>query len=225
MKLYDQVIFGEFVDRPNRFIANVITERGMERCHVKNTGRCAELLVRGARVTLSVSGKEERKTRCDLVAVQKGNRYINMDSQAPNRAAREAMERIFPGLTLLRPETVYGASRFDFYLEQGDKRSFVEVKGVTLEKNGAVLFPDAPTARGAKHVRELASCVQNGLGACLLFVVQMRDVEYLSPNWDTDPEFSSALRDARDAGVQIMAYDCLVTPDGMALRRPVEIRL
>ena len=134
MKLYDQVICGEFLSRPNRFIANVRTESGLEVCHVKNTGRCRELLLPGAQVTLSVSDQKNRKTRCDLVAVQKGDLYINMDSQAPNRAAAEAMPRLFPGLTLLRPEAAFGESRLDFYLEQGEKRTFVEVKGVTLEE-------------------------------------------------------------------------------------------
>ena len=193
MKLYDQVIFGEFIARPNRFIANVRTESGLEVCHVKNTGRCRELLLPGAQVTLSVSDQKNRKTRCDLVAVQKGDLYINMDSQAPNRAAAEAMPRLFPGLTLLRPEAAFGESRLDFYLEQGDKKTFVEVKGVTLEENGIALFPDAPTERGVKHLKELENCVKAGYGAALLFVIQMQGVSRFMPNRKTHPAFAEAL--------------------------------
>ncbi len=225
MKLYDQVICGEFLSRPNRFIANVRTESGLEVCHVKNTGRCRELLLPGAQVTLSVSDQKSRKTRCDLVAVQKGNLYINMDSQAPNRAAAEAMPRLFPGLTLLRPEAAFGESRLDFYLEQGDKKTFVEVKGVTLEENGIALFPDAPTERGVKHLKELENCVKAGYGAALLFVIQMQGVSHFMPNRKTHPAFAEALLHAQAANVALMAYDCLVAPDSMTLRAPVPIYL
>lgn len=225
MKLYDEVIFGAFISRPNRFIARVETEAGVETCHVKNTGRCAELLTPGARVTLAVSGNQSRKTRCDLVAVEKGPIYINMDSQAPNRAAAEALPRLFPGLTLLRPETAFGASRLDFYLEANGKKTFVEVKGVTLEENGVALFPDAPTQRGIKHLKELETALRSGYGAALLLVIQMRGVKRFSPNWKTHPAFGDALIHAREAGVRLMAYDCLVTPDSMTLRAPVPIVL
>ena len=217
MKLYDQVICGEFLSRPNRFIANVRTESGLEVCHVKNTGRCRELLLPGAQVTLSVSDQKNRKTRCDLVAVQKGDLYINMDSQAPNRAAAEAMPRLFPGLTLLRPEAAFGESRLDFYLEQGDKKTFVEVKGVTLEENGIALFPDAPTERGVKHLTELENCLKAGYGAAILFVIQMKGPRLFRPNWATHPAFGEALAHAKRAGVTLLAYDCLVTPDSMTL--------
>ena len=225
MKLYNEVLTGTFLRRPNRFIAHVQTEDGLEICHVKNTGRCAELLVPGADVTLSVGTNPNRKTRCDLVAVQKGPLYINMDSQAPNRAAAEAMPRLFPGLTLLRPEAVFGASRLDFYLEQGEKKTFVEVKGVTLEENGLALFPDAPTERGIKHLKELENCLRAGFGAAVLFVIQMRGVSCFSPNRKTHPAFADALLHAREAGVQVMAYDCCVTEDSMTVRDPVPIRL
>ena len=225
MKLYNEVLTGTFLRRPNRFIAHVQTEDGLEICHVKNTGRCAELLVPGADVTLSVGTNPNRKTRCDLVAVQKGPLYINMDSQAPNRAAAEAMPRLFPGLTLLRPEAVFGASRLDFYLEQGEKRTFVEVKGVTLEENGLALFPDAPTERGIKHLKELENCLRAGFGAAVLFVIQMCGVSCFSPNRKTHPAFADALLHAREAGVQVMAYDCCVTKDSMTVRDPVPIRL
>lgn len=225
MKLYDQVIFGEFAARPNRFIARVKTESGLETCHVKNTGRCRELLIPGAEVTLSVSRNPERKTRCDLVAVQKSGLYINMDSQAPNAAAGEALPRLFPGLTLLRPETVFGESRLDFYLEQGEKKSFVEVKGVTLEENGIAMFPDAPTERGVKHLKTLERCVKEGYGAAVLFVIQMKGVHRFVPNRKTHPAFADALLSASEAGVRILAYDCKVTPDSMTLCDPVPVDL
>ena len=225
MKLYDEVLTGTFLRRPNRFIAHVQTENGLEICHVKNTGRCAELLVPGAEVTLAVGKNPGRKTRCDLVAVQKGPLYINMDSQAPNHAAAEALPPLFPGLTLLRPEAVFGASRLDFYLEQGEKKIYVEVKGVTLEENGLALFPDAPTERGVKHLKELENCLRAGYGAAVLFVIQMRGVSCFAPNRKTHPAFEEALLHAKEAGVQVMAYDCDVTPDSMTVRSPVPIRL
>ena len=225
MKLYDEVLTGAFIRRPNRFIAHVQPENGPEICHVKNTGRCAELLTPGAKVTLAVEKNPVRKTRCDLVAVHKGDLYINMDSQAPNRAAAEALPRLFPGLTLVRPEAVFGASRLDFYLEQGEKKTYLEVKGVTLEENGWVLFPDAPTERGVKHLKELENCLRAGFGAAVLFVIQMRGVACFSPNRKTHPAFADALMHAREAGVQIMAYDCAVTDDSMTVCDPVPIRL
>lgn len=225
MKLYDEVLTGTFLRRPNRFIAHVQTENGLEICHVKNTGRCAELLVPGAEVTLAVGTNPNRKTRCDLVAVQKGPLYINMDSQAPNRAAAEALPRLFPGQTLLKSETVFGASRLDFYLEQGDKKTFVEVKGVTLEENGLALFPDAPTERGVKHLKELENCLHAGYGAAVLFVIQMRGVSCFAPNRKTHPAFAEALLHAKKTGVQVLACDCDVTSDSMTVRSPVPIRL
>ena len=225
MLLYHRVIPGEFRTRPNRFIAQVETEEGLEICHVKNTGRCRELLVPGARVTLAVSDNAARKTRCDLVAVEKGSLYINMDSQAPNRAAGEALPRLFPGLALLRPETKCGDSRLDFYLEAAGKNWFVEVKGVTLEEDGLALFPDAPTERGVRQLRELACIARAGGGAAALFVIQMKGPRAFSPNQKTHPAFAQALCEAREAGVRLMAYDCLVTPRGMTLDSPVPIVL
>lgn len=225
MLLYHRVIPGAFRTRPNRFIAQVETEEGLEICHVKNTGRCRELLVPGARVTLAVSDNAARKTRCDLVAVEKGSLYINMDSQAPNRAAGEALPRLFPGLTLLRPETKCGDSRLDFYLEAAGKNWFVEVKGVTLEEDGLALFPDAPTERGVRHLRELACIARAGGGTAALFVIQMKGPRAFSPNQKTHPAFAQALCEAREAGVRLMAYDCLVTPRGMTLDSPVPIIL
>ncbi len=225
MKLYRQVTEGAFIDRPNRFIAHVRTPEGIETCHVKNTGRCRELLLPGAAVTLAVSENPERKTRCDLVAVQKGPLFINMDSQAPNLAAQEALPRLYPGLTFMKPEAKFGGSRLDFYLEAGRRRIFLEVKGVTLEEAGAALFPDAPTERGRKHLRELAACVAAGYEAALLLVIQMKGVRVFRPNRRTDPAFADALIRARDAGVRLLAYDCVVTPDSMTLDQPVPIEL
>ena len=223
LKLYQQVIRGEFIDRPNRFIARVRLGNTVEVCHVKNTGRCRELLLPGAAVTLAVSSRKERKTRCDLVAVRKGNLLINLDSQAPNQAAREALSRLFPGLSGIRPETVFGRSRLDFSAEWEGKTLFVEVKGVTLEDGGTALFPDAPTERGTRHLHELEACVAAGCRAALLLVIQMKGVTQFRPNARTDPAFAHALRHARDAGVQILAYDCRVTEDSMTLDQPVPV--
>ena len=225
MKLYDRVIEGVFLHRPNRFIAHVETDRGEEICHVKNTGRCKEILVTGARVYLAVSDHPARKTRCDVIGVKKGERLINMDSQAPNLAAREAIPRLFPGARVIRPECTFGDSRLDFYVETDDRKIFMEVKGVTLEEDGVVSFPDAPTQRGVKHLKELEKCVQAGYEAAVLFVIQMQDVQYFTPNRRTHPEFADALKHAWKAGVQILCYDCAVTKDSMAIDKPVEIRL
>ncbi|MBE5787266.1 MAG: DNA/RNA nuclease SfsA [Clostridiales bacterium] len=225
MKLYDQVIAGTFLRRPNRFIAHVETDRGEEICHVKNTGRCREILVPGARVYLSVSDNAARKTRCDVIAVEKGKRLINMDSQAPNRAAMEAIPRLFPGAKRIRPECVFGDSRLDFYIETDNRKIFMEVKGVTLEEKGVASFPDAPTERGIKHLKELEKCLAAGYEAAVLFVIQMQDIRYFTPNWRTHPAFGEALSAAKRAGVQILAYDCLVEKDGMTVGQPVAIRL
>ncbi len=222
---YDKIIPGVFISRPNRFIAHVETAGGLEVCHVKNTGRCRELLVKGARVYLSESANPARKTRFDLVAVEKGRLLINMDSQAPNKAAAEYMPALLPGLTLLRPETRFGGSRFDFYAEAAGERWFVEVKGVTLERDGLTLFPDAPTARGTKHLRELCSCVEAGYKACVLFVVQMSGVRGFTPNLETDPEFAKALLEAEKSGVRLEAADCRVTPGSLTIRQKLPIFL
>ena len=223
MKLYEHVEPGIFLARPNRFIAQVETADGVETCHVKNTGRCRELLVPGARVTLARSDRAARKTKYDLVAVRKGGLYINMDSQAPNKTVREALPRLFPGLSLVRPEARFGDSRLDFYLEAGERKIFLEVKGVTLEREGAALFPDAPTERGVKHLRELENCLAAGYEAAVLFLVQMKGVTAFAPNEKTHPAFGDALRGAQAAGVHILCYDCLVTEDGLTLDAPVPL--
>ena len=223
---YHHILPGTFLSRPNRFIAHVEIGGKICICHVKNTGRCRELLVPGARVYVEESENPLRKTKYDLIAVEKGNILINMDSQAPNRAAQEFLPKLLPGLTLLRPETVWGNSRFDFYVETDTGETwFLEVKGVTLEENGVARFPDAPTERGAKHLMELCRCVSEGYHAGVLFVIQMKGVSRFEPNETTDPKFAEALRTAAEQGVNIFAYDCLVTPESMTVDAPVPINL
>ena len=198
-----------------------------ETVHVKNTGRCRELLLPGARVWLEGSENPKRKTAFDLVAVDRGGLLINMDAQAPNRVFAEwANTGAFrPGLTLLRPETAWGGSRFDFYWEAGEHRGFVEVKGVTLERDGLALFPDAPTLRGVKHLEELAAARSAGYEAAVCFVIQMKGPRAFRPNDDTHPQFGTALRAAAAAGVEVLARDCLVTPDSLTLDAPVPVEL
>ncbi len=224
---YENVTEARFLRRPNRFLAEVELCGRTETVHVKNTGRCRELLQPGARVWLTKTDNPARKTQYDLIAVQKGERLVNMDSQIPNAAAEEWLRGgdLFPDLTLLRREVRYGDSRFDLFTEHGGKRAFLEVKGVTLEQEGVARFPDAPTERGVKHVQELARCLEDGYEAYLLFVIQMEHLRRFEPNWETHPAFGEALLRARDAGVQILAYDCIVRPDSIRLNVPVEIRL
>ena len=223
---YKNIVPGVFLARPNRFIAHIEIDGKEEICHVKNTGRCRELLPLGAKVWCEKSNNPVRKTGFDLITVQKGNRLINMDSQAPNAAAKEWLEQGGLGrIENLKPETRHGDSRFDFSFTRDGKPCFLEVKGVTLEAGGVCAFPDAPTTRGAKHLRELAALSREGYGAYVLFVIQMADVAYLHPNDATDPDFGSALREAAAAGVNVLAMDCKVTPETMTLRSPVEVKL
>lgn len=223
---YGPMVSGVFLRRPNRFIAHVLVGGVEEVVHVKNTGRCKELLVAGAEVFLEISDNPARKTKYDLIAVRKGSRLINMDSQAPNKVFAEwAQSGGIPDLTLLRPETFFASSRFDFYWESGAKKGFVEVKGVTLELDGAAYFPDAPTDRGVKHLTELIAAKEQGYEAAVCFVVQMKPISFLSPNDVTHPAFGAALRRAHAAGVDIGAFDCRVTPDTLTLDSPVEVRL
>lgn len=222
---YKNIVEGRFVSRPNRFVANVAVDGRTEVCHVKNTGRCRELLTEGAQVWLEkAESSAKRRTLYDLVAVCKGDRLINMDSAAPNAAAGEFLPTVFPNSTI-RAEYSYGNSRFDFYIESDSRKILVEVKGVTLEEDGIVMFPDAPTERGVKHINELTRCLGEGFETYLLFVIQMKDVRYFKPNDVTHPEFGQALRRAAERGVGLMAYDCEVTPDSMTIRNKVEIRL
>lgn len=227
MRLYERVEEGTFLSRPNRFIAMVDIDGSTVRCHVKNTGRCRELLVPGARVFLSASDSPGRSTSHDLVAVMKGNLLVNMDSQAPNPVAAEGLGLIpgFEDVTEVRREFPYGDSRIDIMAIAPDRRILVEVKGVTLEEDGVCMFPDAPTERGRKHIRELMHATDDGWEACILFVVQMEGMERFEPNRATDPAFAEALSEAAAAGVRIIAYGCDVAPDSMTLSYGIPVSL
>ena len=264
---YNRIVSGTFLQRPNRFIAHVRINGTEEICHVKNTGRCRELLVPGCTVYCAVSDNPQRKTKFDLIAVEKAvdnqsfadkqnvaannassvsvsndaltsngksntgpgrTLLVNMDSQAPNAAAKEWLQSEaspFGKLDVIKPECKYGNSRFDFYLEKEKRKIFLEVKGVTLEDNGVVLFPDAPTERGIKHLQELIRCHAEGFETCVLFVVQMENALYFTPNRKTHPQFADALCEAQNAGVQLLAYTCKVTPDEMKINKELEISL
>ena len=223
---YQNMVPGVFLRRPNRFIAHIVIDGQEQVCHVKNTGRCRELLPEGAAVFCQESQNPNRKTKYDLITVRKGERLINMDSQAPNTAAGEWLSSGGLGeISDLKPETKHGGSRFDFSFVKDGRKCFLEVKGVTLETDGVCAFPDAPTERGAKHLRELAQAAREGFGAYVLFVIQMSDVKYLHPNDATDPEFGKALREAASAGVTVLAMDCAVTKNSMTLRLPVRVKL
>lgn len=231
---YTTIRKAAFLERPNRFIARVLLEGKEITVHVKNTGRCRELLVPGAAVYLAEADNPARKTRYDLVAVEKGARLINMDAQAPNQIFREWAEsgKFRPGLTLLRPETAWGNSRFDFYWEGSGSppggapaRGFVEVKGCTLEEENRTLFPDAPTQRGVKHLEELIRARAEGYEAAVCFVIQMAGISGFSPNDRTHPAFGEALRRAAKAGVEVLAYECAATPGEIVMTKAVPVFL
>ena len=223
---YEKMVPGVFLARPNRFIAHVEIDGQMEVCHVKNTGRCRELLTPGARVWCQRADNPNRKTKYDLITVKKGDRLINMDSQAPNIAAGEWLRSGGLGeISDLKAEYTHGDSRFDFSFLLDGKRCFLEVKGVTLENDGVCAFPDAPTERGVKHLKGLTKAAREGYGAFVLFVIQMADVKYLRPHDERDPAFGAALREAAENGVTVLAMDCGVTEDVMQLRLPVLVRL
>ena len=222
---YTEILPAEFLSRPNRFIAHVRLEGEEVVCHVKNTGRCRELLVPGARVWLERGTNPGRKTAYDLVTVEKGSRLVNMDAQAPNKIFGEWAMNLEPGILSIRPEVTFLDSRLDFLLETEQGKHFVEVKGVTLERDGHVLFPDAPTERGVRHLHTLMQAVEQGHRATVFFVVQMADVLDFSPNDDTHPAFAAALRQAAAAGVQVLAYSCHVTPQEVTIACPVPVIL
>ena len=224
---YNHTEKARFLDRPNRFIAHVELNDGTETVHVKNTGRCRELLVPGYKVILEQGNNPARKTKYDLISVCKEGRWINMDSQAPNQAAAEWMEGniLFPEAHTVYRERKYGNSRFDLYVESEKRKAFIEVKGVTLEDQNIARFPDAPTERGVKHVHELAECLKDGYEAYLLFVIQMRGIRLFQPNWNTHPAFGEALKEAQAAGVKLLAYDCEIGRDSMVICDPVPIDL
>ena len=227
---YDHIVKGKFIERPNRFIAYVNVEGEKEnpqKVHVKNTGRCRELLIPGVDVYLEKSDNPNRKTKYDLVKVVKGNCLVNMDSQAPNQVVGEWLreKQLYKDTTLVVSERTYGNSRFDFYVEGDGKKAWIEVKGVTLERDGAALFPDAPSERAVKHVEHLIKAREEGYEAYIILVIQMRYVKYFTPNRETHPQFAEVLEKAEKAGVQIMAFDCRVTEDEVSINQPVEVRL
>lgn len=225
---YERIIKGTFQERPNRFIAYAEVAGKQEVVHVKNTGRCAELLKPGAVIYMQESDNPERKTKWDLICVEKGERLINMDSQIPNKVVQEWIEagNLFEDVRLVKPETTYGNSRFDLYVEAGEGRKiFIEVKGVTLEENGVVRFPDAPSERAVKHLEELSKAIKDGFEAYAFFVIQMKGVRYFTPNRDTHLAFCEALNHARAAGVHVLAYDCLVTEDSIRIHSEIPVVL
>ena len=224
---YPNITWASFVSRENRFVATVRLHGEETKVHVKNTGRCRELLVPGATVYLVDSGRPERKYRYDLVAVEKGDLLVNMDSQAPNAVFAEFLRRggLMDGVTHIKPEFQYGASRMDFYFEREGERHLVEVKGVTLEENGVCRFPDAPTSRGSRHLRELIQAREEGIHGWICFVVQIDHMSRLEPNWRTDPEFSRTLCLAAEAGVQVRAFGCHVRPQGLEIVSELPVHL
>lgn len=224
---YNNIRSGTFLERPNRFIAYIDLEGHRETVHVKNTGRCAELLKSGVTVYVQESDNPQRKTRWDLIAVEKGERMVNMDSQIPNKVVEEWLKKghLFRDITRIQPEYTYGSSRFDLYVEADGRRIFIEVKGVTLEENQVVRFPDAPSERAVKHVEELQAAVEEGYETYVFFVIQMKDVRYFTPNMDTHPAFGEALRRAAKAGVHIVAYDCEVEADQIEIASEVPVVL
>ena len=224
---YENIIKARFISRPNRFIAEVEIDGNIEIAHVKNTGRCKELLTEGTTVYVQKSDNPARKTKYDLITVVKNGMLINMDSQAPNKVFGEWVSQgnFAADVDLIKPECKYGNSRFDFYIEAGGRKIFAEIKGVTLEEAGIVMFPDAPTERGIKHIKELCECVKNGYEGYIFFIIQMEQCKYFTPNKATHPEFAEALKKARECGVNIKAMNCNVTKDELIILKEVEIKL
>ena len=224
---YSNIQRATFLRRLNRFIAHIEVDGREEVCHVKNTGRCRELLTYRATIYVEHHDNPNRKTKYSLIAVEKGDLLINMDSQAPNKVVGEWIleKEPFGKVKLLKPECTYGSSRFDFYLETETEKIFIEVKGVTLEEDGIVRFPDAPTERGLKHLEELCACVEAGYKAAVIFVVQMEGMQHFEPNDRTHPQFGEALRQARKAGVEVLAYECKVTPSSLEITKSIPVML
>lgn len=224
---YAKIKKASFISRPNRFVAYVDIDGEETACHVKNTGRCRELLTSGADVYLEESDNPQRKYKYSLVTVRKGERLVNMDSQAPNKMVGEWLRKggLFKDIKLLKAECTYKKSRFDFYCEYEDKKAFIEVKGVTLERDGVVLFPDAPTERGTKHINELVECMNEGYEAYIIFAVQMENVLYFTPSKDNDPKFSEALIRAAEKGVNIIALDSTVSEESIIINNRIDVKL
>lgn len=224
---YDNVIGAKFISRPNRFVAVAKINGENELIHVKNTGRCRELLVSNADIFAEKASSSQRKTKYDLISVIKNGRLINIDSSAPNKIVREWLENggLIKNPSLIKAEKTYKSSRFDFYIEKGERKIFAEVKGVTLEENGVVMFPDAPTARGVKHLRELQSCIKDGFEAYIIFVVQMKGVSYFTPNRKTHAEFADELTKCKNEGVNIVCFDCNVSQNSIEAADFVKVML
>lgn len=222
---YDNILEGKFISRPNRFIAHIEINGKVEICHVKNTGRCKELLTPNAIVFVEENNNPNRKTKFSLIGVIKGKRMINMDSQVTNKVVHEWILKgnLITEVTLIKPEKKYNNSRFDFYIETENRKIFIEVKGVTLESEGIVKFPDAPTERGVKHVKELCDCIKDGYEAYIIFVIQMKDVLHFEPNIETHKEFAEVLKEAAKKGVNIIAVDCEVKEDSINIRDYVKV--
>ncbi|MDD2971841.1 MAG: DNA/RNA nuclease SfsA [Lachnospiraceae bacterium] len=215
---YHHTVIGIFRERPNRFIAHVYVADVLETVHVKNTGRCRELLLPGAKVVLEISDNPNRKTKYDLIGVWKdGIGLINMDSQAPNKVVGEWLAE--QGCSYIKPEYKYGDSRLDFYFEKDGRRALMEVKGVTLERDGICYFPDAPTLRGVKHIHELTKALEKGYDCYIAFVIQMAGVDQVYPNRETHPEFGQALDEAEAAGVKALCLGCQVGEDELVIDR------
>lgn len=224
---YTNILPGIFYSRPNRFIAEIEIEGHMERCHVKNTGRCKELLLPGVQVYVQKAENPNRRTAYDLISVYKGNTLINMDSQAPNKVfgAWLSEGKLFSLPAYIQPERRFGQSRIDFYAETAAQNYLIEVKGVTLEEDGIARFPDAPTQRGIRHLQELILAKKQGMHAVAVFVIQMKGVHLFSPNWKTHAAFGEALQQAEKAGVQLLALDCIVTKDSLKIDQEIPISL
>jgi len=225
--IYNDIHKGVFINRPNRFIAEVEINGKVEICHVKNTGRCRELLIPGAMVYVNYADNPKRSTAYDLVAVYKNDVLVNIDSYASNLAFGEYLRqgKFLDDVTYVKAEAKYGGSRFDFYAETAVSKAFIEVKGVTLEENGVAMFPDAPTERGVKHLNELAVCIADGYDAYAVFVIQMKGVSHFTPNFKTHQAFGDTLAKVADAGVNVLAFDCVVKPDEMVIGSPIPIKL
>ncbi len=225
--IYKNIKEGSFVSRPNRFIAHIEIDGKVEVCHVKNTGRCRELLVPGVRVYVQESENIARKTKYDLIAVYKGDKLFNIDSNAPNKVFYEWVEnsKYFGKICLIKPECKYGNSRFDFYIETEYEKIFVEVKGVTLEKDGVLMFPDAPTERGVKHIKELMACIEEGYRAAVVFIVQTDYAKYFTPNTETHKEFANVLNEAKKKGVEILCLSCNVSANELTVKDNVRVEL
>ena len=223
---YKNIQKGFFLSRINRFTAKILINDAEEICHVKNTGRCKELFIPGVGVYVEKSDNPDRKTKFDLISLYKNNNLINVDSQAPNKVVKEYLEKgqFIKNISLIKPEYTYKKSRFDFYVESGNRKIFIEVKGVTLENNGVVKFPDAPTLRGVKHLNELCECIKDGYEAFVIFVIQMENAIYFTPNGDTDPEFAKALNKAISSGVNINCFSCTVTEDELKIKESVPFK-